>query len=424
MASSDTAVTSRSYDPIDLSSKAFWSTTAAEREASFSELRTARPLSWHPPVEESLLPDPTDPGFWAVVRHQDVVDISRNPEVFVSGQGVLFENVPVELLESSQSFLAMDSPRHTKVRRLVSAAFTPRQIARIEDQIAATAADIVNSLAENTSAEFVSECAAELPMRTICDMIGIPVEQRKLVVDAVATATGWNDPEVLGERSALDALFTDQATLHTIASELAAGRRSHPEADLITSLVQAEIEGEQLTDAEIGAFFVLLCVAGNDTTRQTTSHGIKAIADRPDQLAWLREDLPGRLPKAVEELVRWASPVMTFRRTAATDVELHDVTINAGEKVVMFYPSANWDRQVFQSPDRLDLSRDPNPHVGFGGGGVHFCLGASIARTQLRAIFGQLLSRLQDIEVGEPSYLTGNFIHGVKSLPISYRADD
>jgi cytochrome P450 len=412
----------RAYDPIDLSSKAFWSMTSGDRERSFAALRAERPLSWHPPVEDSLLPDPADPGFWAVVRHSDVIEISRNHQTFVSGQGVLFENVPVELLEASQSFLAMDAPRHTKVRRLVSAAFTPRQVARIENQIAANAKDVVNTLADTDHAEFVNECAAELPMRTICDMIGIPAEHRKPVVDAVTITTGWNDPDVIGDQPALDALFGAQAALHTIATEVAMARRDQPEGDLMTALVQAEIEGEKLTDAEIGAFFVLLSVAGNDTTRQTTAHGMKAIAEHPEQLEWLVGDLDARLPSAVEELVRWASPVMTFRRTAVTDVDLHGTRIRAGEKVVMFYPSANWDGEVFSQPDRLNLARDPNPHVGFGGGGVHFCLGSSIARTQLRAIFGELLSRLHDIEVGEPSYLTGNFINGVKSLPIRYRA--
>jgi cytochrome P450 len=412
----------RPYDSIDLSSKRFWAATALERETSYAELRAARPISWHPPAEESLLPDPADPGFWAIVRHADVVEISRNHQGFVSGLGVLFENVPVELLEGSQSFLAMDAPRHTKLRRLVSAAFTPRQVARLEDQIAANAKDIVAGLAGKSSAEFVTECAAALPMRTICDMLGVPAEQQQLVVDAVTMTTGWNDPDIVGDRSPLDALFEAQFTLHGIAAELAAARRADPASDLMTALVQAEVEGESLTDTDIAAFFVLLSVAGNDTTRQTTAHGLKAIVDRPDQLAWLAADLPARLPHAVEELVRWASPVMTFRRTAVADVEVHGTLISAGEKVVMFYPAANWDNEVFDTPDRLNLARDPNPHVSFGGGGVHFCLGSSIARTQLRAIFGELLSNLSDIEVGEPAYLASNFIHGVKSLPIHYRA--
>jgi cytochrome P450 len=215
-------------------------------------------------------------------------------------------------------------------------------------------------------------------------------------------------------------LFEAQTYVHQVAGALAAERREHPGDDLFSGLVNAEVDGDRLADADVAAFFVLLSVAANDTTRQTTSHAMKALTDFPDQRAWLLEDFDNRIGGAIEEFIRWASPVMTFRRTAATDFELGGQTICAGEKVVMFYPSGNWDTEVFDHPGRFDLSRSPNPHVGFGGGGVHFCLGAHVARAQLRAIFGELLRQVPDIQAGDPAYVPGNFIHAIRSMPCTF----
>jgi cytochrome P450 len=208
--------------------------------------------------------------------------------------------------------------------------------------------------------------------------------------------------------------------LHQVALALAADRREHPGDDLISSLVHAEVDGDGLADAEVAAFFVLLAVAGNDTTRQTTSHAIKALTDFGAQRAWLAADFDDRISCAVEEFVRWATPVMTFRRTAATDYRLGEQNIAAGEKVVMFYSSGNFDTEVFDEPGRFDVSRKPNPHLGFGGGGRHFCLGAHVARAQLRAMFGELLSALPDVEAGDPAYVPGNFIHAIRSMPVTF----
>jgi cytochrome P450 len=416
-----TAATPRAYDPIDLSSRAFWSTTAQERESSFAELRAERPVSWHPPVEDALMVDPDDPGYWALTRRDDIVAVSRNNDVFLSGKGVIFENVPEELLEASQSFLAMDPPRHTFLRKLVSAAFTPRQVRRIEDSILANAKTIVDELrAVGSGADFVEHCAKELPIRTLSDMVGIPEADRQRVEHAADAMVSWADPEYLNGRHPMEVLFEAQTTVHQVAFALAAERREHSGDDLFSSLVTAEVDGDRLADADIAAFFVLLSVAANDTTRQTTSHALKALTDFPDQRAWLLEDFDNRIGGAIEEFIRWATPVMTFRRTAATDFEIGGQIIRAGEKVVMFYPSGNWDTEVFEHPERLDLSRSPNPHVGFGGGGVHFCLGAHVARAQLRAIFGELLRQLPDIQSGEPVYVPGNFIHGIRSMPCTF----
>jgi cytochrome P450 len=416
-----TAATPRAYDPVDLSSRAFWSTTAQERERSFAELRAERPVSWHPPVEDALMTDPDDPGYWALTRRADIVAVSRNNEVFLSGKGVIFENVPEDLLEASQSFLAMDPPRHTFLRKLVSAAFTPRQVRRIEDSINANAKNIVEELiAAGSGVDFVDHCAKELPIRTLADMVGIPESERQRVAHAADAMVSWADPVYLDGRNPMEVLFEAQTYVHKVAGMLAAERREHPGDDLFSSLVTAEVDGDQLADADIAAFFVLLSVAANDTTRQTTSHALKALTDFPDQRAWLSEDFDARIGGAVEEFIRWASPVMTFRRTAASDFEIGGQTIRAGEKVVMFYPSGNWDTGVFDHPERLDLSRSPNPHVGFGGGGVHFCLGAHVARAQLRAIFGELLRQLPDIQAGDPAYVPGNFIHAIRSMPCTF----
>ncbi|OBG01526.1 cytochrome P450 [Mycolicibacter sinensis] len=416
-----TTASARSYDLIDLSSRAFWSTTAADRERAFAVLRAERPVSWHPPVEDSMLNDPDDPGYWAVTRHADIVTVSRANDVFLSGKGVQFENVPAELLETTQSFLAMDPPRHTKLRKLATAAFTPRQVRRIEDSIKASATAIVEELkAAGSGADFVDYCAKELPLRTLSDMMGIPESERERVAEAADALVTANDPVCLAGRNPLEVMFESVTYLHQVAGTLAAQRRENPGDDLFSSLVNTEVDGDRLTDAEVAAYFVLLSVAGNDTTRQTTSHALRALTTFPDQRAWLLEDFDRRIGMAVEEFIRHATPVMTFRRTAATDYELGGQTIRAGDKVAMFYASGNWDETVFEDPDRLDLSRDPNPHLGFGGGGQHYCLGTHVARAQLRAIFGELLRELPDIEAGEPEYVAGSFIHGIRAMPCTF----
>jgi cytochrome P450 len=416
-----TSGSSRAYDAIDLSSRAFWATTAADRERSFAVLRAERPVSWHPPVEDALMDDPDDHGYWAVTRRSDIVTVSRTNEVFLSGRGVMFENVPEELLEAAQSFLAMDPPRHTKLRKLVSAAFTPRQVRQIEDSIKANARTIVEELrAAGSGADFVDHCAKELPIRTLSDMVGIPESERQHVAHAVDAMVSWADPVHLDGRNPMEVLFENQIYLHQVAGALAAERREHPGDDLFSSLVNAEVDGDRLTDNDVAAFFVLLSVAGNDTTRQTISHAMKALTDFPEQRAWLTEDFDNRIGTAVEEFIRWATPVMTFRRTAATDFELGGQSVLAGEKVVMFYSSGNWDTEAFDHPERFDLSRNPNPHLGLGGGGAHFCLGASVGRAQLRAIFGELLAQLPDIQAGDPAYVPGNFIHGIRSMPCTF----
>jgi cytochrome P450 len=409
---------------IDLGSLEFWSRPAVERDRAFAVLRREAPVSHHQPLEDILgLEQRDERGYWAIVRHRDIRQVSRDPATFCSSRGVQFGDAPPEMLEASQSFLAMDAPRHTKLRGLVSAAFTPRQVARIEDGIAANARRIVEEAAPTGGGDFVELIAKRLPLVTISDMIGVPEADRERIVEAADTLVTVSDPEVTGDKSPLEALGNALWTLTAFAKELAAHRETSPGDDLMTALVQAEVDGDRLTHDEIAAFFVLLSVAGNDTTRHTTSHAMRALTVSPDQWARLADDPEGVLPAAVEEFIRWATPVLTFRRTATRDTEIAGQPIAEGDKVVLFYHSGNRDESYFEEPWALDVTRQPNHHLGFGGGGPHYCLGASLARTQLRSVFGELLRTLPDIQAGEPEmFHSSAFIHGIKRMPCRFTA--
>lgn len=410
------------HSPIDISSKAFWALDSDERDKTFARLRAEDPVSWQRPVEDAVAPDPNDPGYWALVKHADIVKVSRDSKSFISGQGVLFDLLPAEFLEMSQSFLAMDPPRHDHLRKLVSVAFTPKQITRLEDQIKLAAREIVDGFAADPSGEieFVGQCAELLPMRLFCDMFGIPEQLREQTVKSAGDIVSWADPERIGDRSPAEIGMEANQTLHGIAAELIALRKQNPTDDLFTNLVQAQVDGQKLSDAEIGAFFVLMSVAGTDTTKHTSTWTVKAMTDFRDQQRWLMEDYDGRIKTAIEEFIRFASPVMTFRRTAVVATELGGKKILPGDKVVLFYPSGNRDADVFADPDKFDLSRDPNPHVGFGGGGAHFCLGNQLAKSALRALFHELLTRIPEFEAGEPELLGTNFMRGVKRMPVRF----
>ncbi len=411
----------RPYDLADVSSHAFWAGTAADRERTFAELRRERPISWHPPAADPLFVDPDDQGFWAVVRHADLVEVTRRPEDFVSGEGVVFDSMPKELLDAGQGFIAMDPPRHTQIRRLLVSAFTPRQMARFNGHIVDNARRVVDDIAQQGEVDFVARVAALVPLHNICDMVGFPMADRMTILRAAEFVGGWRDSEVMQGLDPLPRMLEATVTVFGLSARQIAERRSRPEDDLLTALVQAEVDGQRLTDEEIASFLNLLLIAGTDTTRQSTSHGMRALTDFPDQRAWLLADLPGRLPSAVEEIVRWSTPIMTFRRTAARDCELRGQRIRAGEKVVMFYASANWDEEVFDHPELLDLSRSPNPHISFGGGGIHHCLGNQLARRQLAALFAELLTRLPDIHVvGEPVTSSSNFFHGINRMTVRF----
>ncbi|MFC5947545.1 cytochrome P450 [Pseudonocardia lutea] len=416
----------RPYDPVDISSPAFWSATMDEREAAFAELRTRGTLTWHRALQEQVHEVPGDYGFWAATTYDDVVEITKRPDDFISGAGILFENLTPEILEISTSIIQMDPPRHTKMRRLVSAAFTPKQIQRINGRIEANAKAVVDNLLAKIeegggTADFVAECAQLLPMHNINDMMGVPADLRLAITEELNVANGWSDSELAGmtKEQVVERIYQSVKNVNDIAIELAAQRRDNPQDDLITALAQAEVDGERLTDKEIGGFFLLMLSAGNDTTRQSTSHGLRALTTHPDQREWLLADLKGRIGTAIEEFVRWATPIMTFRRTAARDIDFKGAKIGQGDKVVMFYSSANRDESRIERPHEFDLSRTRNPHISFGGGGIHHCLGNQLARFQLRALFTELMTRAPQLKAGDPEYQPGTFFHVVKSMPVS-----
>jgi cytochrome P450 len=364
-----------------------------------------------------MMPPEESHGFWAVVRNADIRAISTDPETFVSGAGITLEDLPMELVETFTSFLAMDSPRHKQLRRLCSSAFTPRRVAAIEAQIAAQARQVVDDLLARPEGDLVAAVARRLPMLTIFEMMGVDDDYRVEATDSIDGMTAWADEQVRGDLLPEELLMNSSLNLLRIALEIAEARREDPRNDLMTALVQAEVDGKRLSDEEIAAYFVLLAVAGNDTTRNTISHTARAFTEFPEQRKILMEDFDGRIGVAVEEMVRWATPVMTFRRTAARDVEFGGVQICAGDWVGLFYSSGNRDEAAFVDPWRFDVLRNPNPHVGFGGGGPHYCLGTMLARAQLRSIWGELLTRAPEFEVGEPVYLVGNFMSSIKRLP-------
>ena len=422
-ADADPSTSAHPYHPLDVSADEFWDLDFIGREQAFANLRAENGLSWHPPVSSIFPHDET--GYWAVTRHADIKHVSQHNELFGSRYGVSIGALPVEVQQISTFFLAMDPPDHSRYRRLISSAFTPRQVRLIEDQIRTSAAEVVDGLLENLrggeEVDFVAQCSAKLPMRTVSDMIGIDPSQREAVAAAAEALFGGTDAEYADIEEIAVHTLAQLTFLNTTGTELAAVRRTDPRDDLMTRLVEAEIDGERLTDTDIGSFMVLLAAAGNDTTKQTTSHAFKALAENPDQRDWLLADFDNRIDGAVEEFVRWATPVIAFARTALEDTELSGTPIAKGEKVALFYCSANRDENVFDRPNDFDITRAPNPHFGFGGGGAHFCLGAQVAKMQLRHLFRELLTRIPPVEVGEPQYLHSNLIHGIKHMSVRLR---
>ncbi|MFM9033480.1 MAG: cytochrome P450 [Mycobacterium sp.] len=421
LAPTNEVAATRSFDPLNVSSDAFWDLDLPEREPVFAELRRDRPISWQPPIETAVMPDPDDLGFWAAVRHKDIVEVSQNADVFVSRYGVMFDTLPPVFLQMAMSFLAMDNPQHQKVRRLVSSAFTARQIARIEHDIATRAQRIVAAAAEKAAdgaeVDFVTDISKDLPVEMFGDMFGVPADLRAAYSHAADETQAWADPELLAGRDPAEVQVEAALAIHDMTEELLALRRANPTEDLLSSLVHAEVDGEQLTDFEIGATMVLFSVAATDTTRHTSSFAAKALNDFPDQRAWLWEDFEGRIAKSVEEFLRWGSVVQNFRRTCVREYELGGQKILPGDKVVMMYSSGNRDETVFDKPGEFILAREKNPHMAFGGGGIHFCLGAQLARTMLKTLFRELHSQMPNFSTGEPTLVRTNFIRGVVTMP-------
>jgi cytochrome P450 len=394
-----------------------------DREGIFAKLRAERPVSFHeepaPPPEMGI---PQGPGFWALTRYADVLQVSRDPDTFHSAPTSTIGDMPAEIAEWLGSMINMDAPKHTKLRLIVNRGFTPRQIARIEESVRVQATEIVDRMAPLGECDFVSEFAAALPLQIICDMMGIPRSDTQHIFELTNVILGVGDPEYV---QTLEQLMEAGMGLFQYGLALAEDRLANPRDDITTALMQAEIEDEngrhRLTSGELGSFFLLLVVAGNETTRTAISHGMKMLTEHPDQRKLWVDDFDAVSPTAVEEIVRWSTPVINFRRTATRDAAVGGQEIAAGQKVVMFYNSANRDERAFDDPFRFDVLRTPNEHFGFGAGGPHFCLGANLARREIRVMFEELLRRLPDIEVtGEPDMLQSNFINGIKRMPCAW----
>jgi cytochrome P450 len=408
---------------VDLSTPEFWMQPAPAREAAFAALRRETPISFHkefePPPE---LPLPRGPGYWALTRHADILVASRDSEVFCSGRGTNIPDLPEAFTEFFGSMINMDDPRHGRLRRIVSRGFTPRALGRLEDDVQRRARQTIDRVIDKGSCDFVTEIAAPLPLEIICDMMGIPESQTRFVFERTNVILGLGDPEYVPPGSNLMvAALTAGKALADLMNELAAERRKRPKDDLTSALLAAELEGESLSQQELASFFVLLVVAGNETTRNAISHGMKALTDFPDERRKWAADFEGVAPTAIEEIVRWATPVIHFRRTATCDTELGGQKLRAGEKVVLWYNSGNRDEAVFPDPYRFDVTRAPNEHVGFGGPGPHHCLGANLARREMRVILREIFTRLPDLEItGPPEMLRSNFIHGIKRMPCAF----
>jgi cholest-4-en-3-one 26-monooxygenase len=379
----------------------------------FRRLRAEAPVLWHPM--------PTSPrgGFWCVTDYEDCVTVNRDWEHFSSfSGGALFHDMDEEnLAQQRMMMLNMDPPMHTRYRRLVNKGFTPRMVRDLEATIVGYADQIIDDVCERGTADFVEEVSAELPLLVIAELVGIPAEDRRRVFDWSNRMIGADDPEYkVSPEEAGEAAMQ----VYAYADELAARKRAAPTADVLSVLLDADVDGERLSQLEIDLFFLLLMVAGNETTRNLISGAMVAFFEHPEQWQKLRHDR-SLLPTAVEEMLRWVTPVMHFRRTAVQDCVLGGEAVQKGDKVVFWHISANRDEKVFTDPDTFDISRDPNPHVAFGGGGPHFCLGANLARMEIQVMFDRLLDRVPDIHPDGPAdRLRSNFINGVKHLPVAF----
>ena len=388
-----------------------------EHHEMFKRLREEAPVYWHD--------HPQAKGFWNIVQHADLIAVNRNATGFSSEIGGVSIPDPDEYEQGGSGvdprglmMLYMDPPKHTRYRTLVQKGFTPRMIGLLEQYLTHRAILIVDTIIEQGSCDFVTDVAAELPLQAIAEIMGVPQEERKMLFDWSNRMIGLDDPEYAGDPS--DGA-TASAELYMYVNALAQQRKTDPRDDIVTKLINAEVEGDKLSELEFDMFMLLLTVAGNETTRNTTSWGMWALMQNPEQYKALVDDPEGKLDRALEEILRWATPVYHFRRTASEDLEIHGQPIAKGDKVVMWHTSANRDETVFDDPFRFDIDRWPNKHIAFGGGGAHYCLGANLARMELKLIFQEILERIPDMRLtGDVDMLRSNFIGGVKHMPVAF----
>jgi cytochrome P450 len=414
----------RSVDDIDLSDLEFWAAPWAERDAAFQTLRAERPIAFfEEPEMIETMPFPQGPGYYAITRYADIVEMSRHPELFCSGQSAtsIFD-MPQEFLEFFGSMINMDDPRHARLRRIVSAAFNPRMVSSVEQTIQGVADSIIGTVRQAGECDFVTQVASRLPLKVICDMMGIPESDYDTVFHASNVILSAGDTEYVPEGAdPVVTLLNAGAELAGLMENLAAFRAENPTDDLTSELLHANVDGESLTHSELASFFILLLVAGNETTRNAISHGLWLLTEHPDQRAVWTGDIDGVTATAVDEIVRYSTPVIFMRRTVTGPTTLSGHDFKEGDKVILFYNSANRDEDVFDASHVFDVKRTPNPHIGFGAPGPHFCLGAHLARREMTVMFRELFRHLPDIHASaEPDRLLSNFINGIKHLPCAF----
>ncbi|OMC05553.1 cytochrome P450 [Mycolicibacterium fortuitum] len=384
----------------------------------FAQLRKTAPVWWNEQGESIF----NDGGYWVITRHEDIKTISRNGGDLWStnAKGAVMrlpEGVTSEQLDLTKALLINhDAPEHTRLRKIVSRLFTPRAVAALEEKLAVAAREIVAAAAEKDSGNFVDDVAMSLPLLAIADLIGVPEADREKLFHWTNAIMNTDDPDFDADPTMAN------AELMGYAYNMAEERRKCPADDIVTRLIQADLEGtdgEGISDVEFAFFVILLAVAGNETTRNAMTHGMNAFLENPDQWELFKRERP---ETAVDEIIRWATPVHCFQRTALSDIQVGDVTVKAGQRVGLFYSSANYDEEVFEFPFQFNILRNPNPHLAFGGNGAHYCIGANLARMEIKLMFNEIADQIPDIaKLGEPQRLRSGWINGVKDLPVSYR---
>src|SRR5436190_13782991 len=412
MSAVPTPTTTLALDEINLASFDFWARD--DVHGALAKLRRERPIAWHQHPDSGK-------GFWSVTRYDDVATITRDHETFSSAWGIQVMTDPEDMqrLSAIRSMISTDPPRHTRLRAVVNRGFTPRAVARAEESVRRRAREIVDVVAPKGEIEFVSEVASVLPVAIICDMMGVPEADRSHLLGLTNRLLAGGDPEYGGTK---DTLLKAGAELRDYGLRLGRSRLERPQEDLTTTLVHAEVDGEAMPPEDLGPFFLLLIAAGNETTRTAISQGMWAFTQFPHEKRKWQADLDGLGASAVEEIIRWASPVMHMRRTVTRDTTFAGVAMQKNQKIAMWYIAANRDEKYFPDPYRFDIARTPNEQGAFGTGGAHFCLGSHLARREVTAMFVELFRRLPDIEAtAEPEKLRSNFIRGIKRLPVAFR---
>lgn len=395
---------------LSLGDPEFWNLSTADKEAALAALRREAPVSFH--YEAFEIPGP---GFWAVTRMEDLREVSKNPEVFSSSSGILIADTYAgnpEMMKRSRTLIAMDDPEHARVRATLARAFTPKVIANMEAKVTEVVNDVIDRVEGRTEVEIVADLAGPVPTRIICELVGIEPEHQDRIYKLTNMIIAGDDPDF---GTGIEARIAGQVEMRTFGEELAERKLANPGDDIISRLIVAAEDGSKLGKDEVGPFFMLLAAAGNETTRNAIAHGIKAFSDFPEQRELWMSDFEGHAVNAVEEVLRWSTPANAMRRTATCDTVLGGVQIREGDKVVMFYNSANRDDASFDDPFVFDITRTPNEHSSFGAGGAHFCLGAHLARLEIKVMFRELFRRLPNLKtVGEVEMIQTSLINGMK----------